>query len=282
MILEIKNVSKYFQGKPAVDRVNITLEGPLICGLLGRNGAGKTTLMNMISGKLFPTTGSIYLDGEPLQENDLMLGKVISMGEINYLPEGMKICEVFRFMEMLYPGFDRDYADSLSKKFELDTLKKNNKLSTGQSTMMKLILCLASSASVLLLDEPVLGLDAYNRDMFYRQLAEDYERNPRLVILSTHLIEEISGLIERAIIIRSGRIILDEDVESLLSGSYSVSGPSQAVDSYASGKDILGADTLGGLKTVYLRGKPAHEASAAGLEVGPISLQKLFIELTNR
>jgi ABC-type multidrug transport system ATPase subunit len=57
-------------------------------------------------------------------------------------------------MEMLYPGFDRDYADSLSKKFELDTLKKNNKLSTGQSTMMKLILCLASSASVLLLDEP--------------------------------------------------------------------------------------------------------------------------------
>jgi ABC-2 type transport system ATP-binding protein len=91
-----------------------------------------------------------------------------------------------------------------------------------------------------------------------------------------------AGLIERAIIIRSGRIILDENVDSLISGSYSVSGPSQAVDSYASGKDILGADTLGGLKTVYLRGKPAHEALSAGLEVGPISLQKLFIELTNR
>jgi ABC-2 type transport system ATP-binding protein len=60
MILEIKNVSKYFQGKPAVDRVNITLEGPLICGLLGRNGAGKTTLMNMISGKLFPTIGASF------------------------------------------------------------------------------------------------------------------------------------------------------------------------------------------------------------------------------
>jgi ABC-2 type transport system ATP-binding protein len=282
MKLEIKNVSKYFQGKPAVDRANVTLEGPLICGMLGRNGAGKTTLMNMISGKLFPTKGSICLDGEPLQDNDNALGKVISMGEINYLPEGMKVCELFRHMELLYPGFDRDYADSLSKKFELDTLKKNNKLSTGQSTMMKLILCLASSASVLLLDEPVLGLDAYNRDLLYRELAENYAKNPRLIILSTHLIEEISGLIEWAIIIRSGRIILDDNVDSLLSGSYSVSGPSQAVDSYVSGKEILGTDKLCGLKTVYLRGEPEPGKLPAGLEIGPISLQKLFIEMTNR
>lgn len=282
MTLEIRNVSKYFQGKPAVDRAGFTLEGPLICGLLGRNGAGKTTLMNMISGKLFPTEGSIFLDGEPLQENDRMLGKVMSMGETNYLPEGMKICEVFHNMEQLYPGFDRDYADSLCRKFELDSLKKNNKLSTGQSTAMKLILCLASSAPVLLLDEPVLGLDANNRDLFYRELAENYAQHPRLVILSTHLIEEVSGLIERAVIIRSGRIILNDSVESLLSGAYSVSGPSGAVDGYAAGKEVLGADTLGGLKTVYLRGEPETGALPAGLEFGPVSLQKLFIELTNR
>lgn len=281
MTLEIKNVTKSFHGKHAVDRVSLRLEGPCICGLLGRNGAGKTTLMNMISGKVIPTQGEIFLDGEPVRENDRALEKIFSMGETNYFPEGMKVCEVFSNLERLYPGFDRDYAERLSKKFELDTLQKNDKLSTGYGTILKLVAALSSGAQVLLLDEPVLGLDANSRDLFYRELMENYAEHPRLIIFSTHLIEEAAKLIERAVIIRAGQVLLDEGIDTLLAGVYSVSGPANAAEAYAAGKDILGADSLGGLKTIYLRGTP-EEPLPAGLELGQMNLQKLFIELTNR
>ncbi len=281
MTLEIKNVTKRFDGKPALDRVNLRFEGPRIYGLLGRNGAGKTTLMNMIAGRIFPTEGEILLDGESIAENDGALGKVFSMSETNYFPEKMKVCEVFSTLTTLYPQFDRDYADELCGKFELNEFKKNNKLSTGFGTILKLVAGMASRAPILLLDEPVLGLDANNRDLFYRELLKDYEKHPRLIIFSTHIIEEASKLIEKAVILRSGRVILDEEVDSLLAGAYSVSGPAGEVDSYASGKDVLGEDTLGGLKTVYLRGEPTGQLPT-GLELGKMSLQKLFIELTNR
>jgi ABC-2 type transport system ATP-binding protein len=282
MKLEIKNVTKRFDGRPALDRVNLRFDGPRIYGLLGRNGAGKTTLMNMIAGRLFPTEGEILLDGKPVLENDRALGKVFSMSETNYFPNGMAVCEVFSLLKTLYPQFDRDYADELCGKFELNEFKKSNKLSTGFDTILKLVAGMASGAPVLLLDEPVLGLDANNRDLFYRELLENYNKQPRLIIFSTHIIEEAAKLIERAVILRSGRVILDEEVESLLAGAYSVSGPADAADAYASGRDVLGEDTLGGLKTVYLRGAPDGGALPPGLELGKMSLQKLFIELTNR
>ncbi|HEX3016890.1 MAG TPA: ABC transporter ATP-binding protein [Caproicibacter sp.] len=283
MKLEVKNVTKRFPGgKTALNNVSLTFEGPHIYGLLGRNGAGKTTLMNLIAGRLFPTQGKILLDGEPVLENDRALGKIYSMSETNYFPENMKVCEVFHRLNELYPHFNMDYAVELGKKFDLDTLAKNNKLSTGYSSIVKLIAAMACGAPVILLDEPVLGLDANNRDLFYRELIENYGNEPRLIIFSTHLIEEAAKLIDRAVIIKAGSIIQDEDVDTLTSGAYSVSGPAGAVDAFAAGKTVLGFDAIGGLKTVYLRGTPDSSGLPAGLELGRMSLQKLFIELTNR
>lgn len=282
MKLEIKNVTKRFGGKIALNQVSLCFEGPHIYGLLGRNGAGKTTLLNLIAGRLFPTQGEILLDGEPVLENDHALGQIYSMSETNYFPENMEVCEVFHTLKRLYPHFNMDYAVELANKFDLDTLLKNSKLSTGYKSIMKLIAGMASGAPVLLLDEPVLGLDANNRDLFYRELMEYYSKEPRLIIFSTHLIEEAAKLVDRVVIIKAGRVIQDEGVDTLTAGAYSVSGPAGAVDSFAAGKAVLGCDTLGGLKTVYLRGTPNSSALPDGLEIGRMSLQKLFIELTNR
>jgi ABC-2 type transport system ATP-binding protein len=280
MKLEVKHMTKRFGAKTALDDVSVTFEGPRICGLLGRNGAGKSTLLNLISGKLRPTEGEILLDGEPVWENDRALGKICSMSETNYFPEDMKVCEVFFRLQELYPNFDMDYAQKLSGEFELNTLAKNSKLSTGYSSILKLVCTLASGAPVVLLDEPVLGLDAGNREQFYRELVENYAANPRLIILSTHLIEEAEKLIDHAVILKAGTVILDGNTESLTAGAYSVSGPAGAVDLYCAGKSVLGFDTLGGLKTAYLRGEPDSGPLPAGLELGSMSLQKLFIELT--
>lgn len=282
MKLELRGITKRFGAKTALSHVDLVFESGHIYGLLGRNGAGKSTLLNLVAGRLFPTEGEILLDGESAIENDRTAGKIFSMSETNFYPESLKVCQVFTLLAQLYPKFDRVAAETLSEKFELDTLAKNNRLSTGYQSIMKLICGLASNAPVLLLDEPVLGLDANNRELFYRILLEDFSASPRLIIFSTHLIEEAAKLVDRTVILKAGQIILTGETEDLCASAYSVSGPAGAVDAYAVGKNVLGTDTLGGLKTVYLREKPDGLRLPPGLEAGGISLQKLFIELTNR
>lgn len=283
MKLELRNVTKSFGGGVrALDRVSVTFEGPHIYGLLGRNGAGKSTLLNLICGRVLTKEGEILLDGEPVPENDRMLGKIYCMAERNYYPDHMTVADVYHWSNEFYPDFNLNYALELSEKFELNLKAKNSKLSTGYSSIFRLITALASGAPVVMLDEPVLGLDASNREMFYRELVENFAENPRLFLLSTHLIGEAATLIDRAVVLKAGRVILDDAVENLTGSAYSVSGPAHEVDTFAAGKTVLGSDTLGGLKTVYLSGKRGHEPLPAGLEAGKMDLQKLFIELTNR
>lgn len=282
MAIELHNVTKKFGPVRALDRVSVRFEKNHIYGLLGRNGAGKSTLLSLINGRQAPTEGTVTLDGEPVWENDAVLRKIASMSEVNYYPERLKVCEIFSLLEKIYPDFQMDYAVKLSKKFELDTLKRNDRLSTGYTSIMKLIAVMASETPYMLLDEPVLGLDANNRELFYRELIENFAEHPKTVIFSTHLIEEAEKLIDHAVLIKAGRVLRDDSVEHLTAGCYSVSGPAGAVDRYTEGRDILGSNVLGGLKTVYLRGKPDKAALFNGLEIGTMSLQKLFIELTNR
>ncbi|MVB12244.1 Vitamin B12 import ATP-binding protein BtuD [Caprobacter fermentans] len=282
MGIELKGVTKRFKGAAALDRVGLTLEDRHIYGLLGRNGAGKSTLLNLIAGRLLPTQGEILVDGEPVLENDRALGKIYCMSEANYFPEGLRVREIFRFTSEFYPRFDLPYALNLSEKFELDLNAKNNKLSTGFGTILKIIAALASGAPILLLDEPVLGLDAGNRELFYRELIQNFSEHPRLIVFSTHLIEEAAKLIDRAVIIRQGTLILNEDVETLLEDSYLIKGPAQAADRYAEGRTVISSELLGGLKTVYLRGRPDPDAFGGDLISEKIDLQKLFIELTGR
>lgn len=281
-MIELKDVTKRFGRVTALDGVSLRLEENHVYGLLGRNGAGKSTLLNLIAGRLFPTDGEILADGEPVPENDRALGKIYCMSEANYFPEGMRAREVLERTAQFYPGFDLPYARELSEKFELDLAAKSNKLSTGYATILKLTAALSCGAPVLLLDEPVLGLDAGNREMFYRELIRSFAERPRLIVFSTHLIEEASKLIDSAVIIKKGKIILHEPVEALLENAFSVSGPAEAVDRFAKGRDALGSESLGGLKTVYLRGRLQPGELPPELTAGKMDLQKLFIELTSR
>jgi len=280
MKIEINGVSKRFRETTALERVSTTLEDGHIYGLLGRNGAGKSTLLNLIAGRLFPTEGEILIDEEPVWENDRALGKIYCMSEANYFPEGLRVKDIFRDTADFYPGFDMPFALDLSDRFELDIGAKNNKLSTGYGTILKLTTALASNAPIVLLDEPVLGLDAGNRELFYRELVQNFSEHPRLIVFSTHLIEEAAKLIDRAVILKRGKLLLSEDVETLLEDCYQVRGPAELADRYAEGKTVISSELFGGQKTVYLRGKPDSSALGKDLAAERMDLQKLFIELT--
>ncbi len=279
--IEVKNITKTFGSVRALHDVSVTIEPNKIYGLLGRNGAGKTTLLNIITNRIFADSGSISIDDKDAATNAEAMQNVYMMSEKNYYPESMKVKEMFRWSKEFYPSFDVDYANTLAQKFELDTNKKFKALSTGYHSIVKVIIALAVGTDYVLLDEPVLGLDANHRELFYKLLIENYSRAPKTFVISTHLIEEAAGVIEDVIIIKKGEILAQRSCEEMLAESYTVSGTSNAVDEYVRGKDIIGQDSLGGLKTVYIVGKVNQSEIPSNLEIGKADLQKLFIRMTN-
>jgi len=280
MGIEVIGVSKRFGDTQALDDVSVTFEEGGIYGLLGNNGAGKSTLMNMIAGRLYPDAGTVMVDGVPAADNDAALGKLFLMSEATLFPNEMKVRAALDLAGQFYPAFDRNEANRMAEQFGLNVKQKVRNLSTGYNSIFKLILALNVHTPYLLLDEPVLGLDAQHRDTFYKLLLDQYARQPFTLVLSTHLIAEAAGLIEYAVIIRQGRILKDVPAEELTSGSFTVSGPTGAVDAYLEGRTVLNETVLGGLKTAAVEG--SADNVPAGLEVSGVNLQDYFIGLMER
>ena len=279
--IEIKDIHKSFQAVKALDGVSLVIEPNKIYGLLGRNGAGKTTLLNVIMNRIFPNQGSVLVDGEIAAENDKILHQMFLMSEKTLYPEGMRVGTALEWAKEFNENFDLNYAKELAKLFELSLKKKIKTLSTGYLSIFKLIVALSYDIPYVLLDEPVLGLDANHRELFYKVLLESYANKPRTIVISTHLIEEVSHLIEEVVMIKEGKIICQENCEDLLQKGYSVSGRSDHVDAYCVGKEVIGFDTLGSMKIAYLMGKAMPEELNDNIEVSKLDLQKLFVQMTN-
>lgn len=282
--IEVKNVSRSFKDTIALNQVNLIFEEGKIYGLLGRNGAGKSTLLNIISNRKYPDEGYVTVDGIPASENESVLRKMFLINEKNLYPESMKVKDAFKISKDFYPSFDESYALKLCELFELNIKKKIKSLSTGYQSIFRNIVALSVNVLYVFFDEPVLGLDAYHRDLFYKLLIEKYSQNPFTAIISTHLIEEVANVIEDVVIIKKGVIIKNESRDSLLANSYTISGTISQVDHFISSlsenTEILGSDIIGGLKSAYILGD-CNKTIPEGLEKSPMDLQKLFIHLTS-
>lgn len=284
-MIEIKNITKHYGDTKALDDITLSLEENKIYGLLGRNGAGKTTLLNLMTNKIFPDSGEIKVAGTPVLENDEALNKIFYMMEGNLYPDSLKIKDIYVWTKEFYPSFDVEYAKALSQKFGLNINKKVKGLSTGYTSIFKAIVALASNASILIFDEPVLGLDANHRSMFYKELIANYSEKPKTIIISTHLIEEVADVLEEAIIIKEGRLIGKSSVEKLLDSAYQVSGEASKVDEYIKNRKFAEVETMGKFKAAtVLENMSDREAAIAKeleLDISRVELQKLFISLTN-
>lgn len=280
MAIELKNVSKSFGGVHALSDVSLSFGGGKIYGLLGPNGAGKTTLLNIITNRLYADSGEVTIDGESAPGRDRALGKVYMMAEQNLFPDSMKVKGALKITADFIPSFDLELAMELAQKFGLPMNKKVKALSTGYSSILRLVLALSANTPYVIFDEPVLGLDAQHRDMFYRLLMEHCGGGGQTVILSTHLIQEAAPLIEHAVIIKGGKILRDASAEELTGAAHTVSGPAGLVDGYIAGRQVLNTTAIGGLKTACVEGEPDARVPA-GLEVSAMGLQDYFISLMN-
>ena len=141
---------------------------------------------------------------------------------------------------------------------------------------------MALGVPYVIFDEPVLGLDANHRELFYELLLKDYESNERTIIIATHLIEEVANLIEEVVVIDKGKVLLQDTVENLLETGYSVSGMAQNVDAYCKDKNVIGYDELGGLKIAYILGEKSTIPQGSNLQISSMNLQRLFVKLTEK
>lgn len=279
--LKISNLSKKFGRRVILDDVSFTLEPAKIYGLLGRNGAGKSTLLNLISNRIFPTSGSIKL-GDQEVNTDQTLDKIFLIGEDNLYYKQVKINQMFDLADGAYGNFDYQNAEQMLKQFELDGNQKFAKLSTGQKTAAKISLALNVDADYIFLDEPVLGLDANHREIFYQELIKSYQKRPRTIVLSTHLIDEIQQLVEHVILIDRHRVLEDADVQDLLDRAYDISGPAKLVDQYTEGLNVLSTTDLGNIRTAHVFDQlPEDRILPDQVQIGHYDLQHLFIYLTN-
>ena len=280
--LSINHITKRFGRQTVLDDISFTLAPAKIYGLLGRNGAGKSTLLNIITNRIFPTAGTVKLGDQDANDNDDVLGRVFLMSETNLYPKRTSILRMFDLANEAYGQFNYQTAARQLKEFGLDEKQHLSNLSTGQQTIAKFALALNVDADYILMDEPVLGLDAAHRDLFYQELLKSYQTKPRTFVLSTHLIEEVQQLVEHVIIIDQAKVVADDDVQNLLERAHTVSGPADQVDKYTAGLRVLASEDLGNIRTTYLLDDLDDQRVLPDqVKLGHYDLQHLFIYLTN-
>ena len=285
-VIEVNNLTKRYKDKLALDNVSLSIEGGAIYGLLGRNGAGKTTLMSILTAQNFESSGTVKVFGEHPYENTHVLDRICFVRESQKYPDDATPRHAFTAARLFFKNWDQQFAEQLIKDFQLPMKRTIKKLSRGQLSAVGVIIGLASRAEITFFDEPYLGLDAVARQIFYDRLLDDYAEHPRTVILSSHLIDEVSNLIERVIVIDEGRILMDEDTDAVRDRAVTVIGDASEVDAWVADREVLHRESLGRVASVTVLGAlSAHEraqVTASGLDLAPVSLQQLIVRLTQK
>lgn len=274
-MIELKEVTKQYSHTAVLKNISLTIDQNGIYCLLGRNGAGKTTLLKSIAGCQNISSGSIVIDGRTV--STALIDPDVSYIENFARHFNLPVGRLIKTASQVNPEFDSDFAFEMMDRFELEGKKRFKHLSLGMKTMVSTIICLASSKEVILLDEPVLGFDAVMRAEFYDMLAESFERHPRIIIVSTHIIEEIAKTVQKLIIIDKGRLLFFDTLAAMKDKAFCISGLARDVEEAVRGLNVIGTQTSGGLMSASIYDRPPENT---GLDIQPLSLQDFFIQLT--
>lgn len=282
--IRVRHLTVRYGDTVAVDDLDLDLAPGRIHGLIGRNGSGKTSLLSVLAAYRRPSSGTVTVGGaDPFENADVMRQTCFIRDTID-VADNDRVGRALDFAAAVRAGFDREYAGKLLDTFGVDPGKRVSALSRGQRSALGAVLGLAARASLTILDEVYLGMDAAARSTFYRELLADYLAHPRTVILSTHLVEESADLFEDVIILDRGRVLLHEEADVLRGRGVTVTGPAAAVDAFVAGRTVLSEQSLGGVRAATLYGRPGpdeeHRARSAGLTLGPVGIQDLFVHLT--
>jgi ABC-2 type transport system ATP-binding protein len=240
--------------------------------------------MRIITAQEFATSGDVRVFGAAPCENSRVLSQLCFVKDTPRYPPYYRVGDVLSVAPHFFPRWDHAYALALSKDFRLPLNRRIKALSRGMLSALGTVVGLASRAPLTIFDEPYLGVDAVVRTLFYDRLLEDYVEHPRTIILSTHLIDEVSRLLEHVLVVDQGRLILDEEADALRGRAFAVVGPATKVAAYTADKELIDREPFGSMMSATVMGNGStserQQAEALGLELVPVSLQQLIVHLT--
>ncbi|KQY79917.1 multidrug ABC transporter ATP-binding protein [Paenibacillus sp. Root52] len=285
-MIQLEQVSYSYQQTAVLKNLNLHETEPVISGLWGRNGAGKTTLMSLIAGHNRPASGTIRVMGQNPYNNLKVQDQLCYIQEAHSLGKSWTVRDLVRFGQYFHSSWDQDLAERLIEMFELPTKKKIATFSKGMNSAAQMILGLASKADVTILDEPTNGLDAEKRKYFYRALLDSYEDHPRLILVSSHHIEEIQPLCESLIVLHDGEILIHQQMEEIREQGILLTGSIQDVNEVVQHAKVLESSELGSTLKVMIDAPYSAEwkelARDHRLSIEKATLQDYLINITRK
>lgn len=212
-VVEITGLVKRYPGTYALDGIDLAISSGQIYGLLGPNGSGKSTLLKCVAGLLKPDSGQVKVFGET--PGRASKARVAYLPEIDYLYRWMRVGEILDFVAAMYPDWQEDKVDELLKNMNLTRDKKINSLSKGMRARLKLVIAMSRQAELILLDEPLSGLDPSSRGRIVDMILSEFRSDSQSVILSTHEVGETESLYDFVIFLDNGTIKIMDVAEDL-------------------------------------------------------------------
>ena len=283
MKLELSGVTKRFGAHTALDALAMTVPSGAVYGLVGPNGAGKTTAIRCVMGVLRPDAGSILADGAPVYENAAVKSRMAWIpDEVFYYPQA-SVNDMMHFYRRIYPDFDTERFEKLAEAFPLDRKAQIRRFSRGMKKQAAFWLALSIKPELLVLDEPVDGLDPVMRRQIWSLLLADVAERGTSVLVSSHNLRELEDVCDRVGVISRGRMLLERGLSELQENICKIQlVPREGAD-IPPELEIIHASGQGRLKTLIVRGAPEKVLARIEAEgpvfadVLPLTLEEIFI-----
>ena len=282
-MIEVKNVTKTFDGFRALDDLTLTVPQGAVYGLVGPNGAGKSTIIRHLTGIYRQDAGTITIDGAPVFENPAVKARVAYIPDDVFYFAQATIADMMRYYRGIYPRFDAERYEKLGAVFALDPKRPIRRLSKGMQKQAAFWLAMCMRPDVLILDEPVDGLDPVMRRQVWSLVMADVAENGTTVLVSSHNLRELEDVCDHVGIMNGGKLLLERTLSDLQDNISKVLIALPDGAPLPDGLDIVHQSTTGRLYTLILRGNATEltnilsTAQLLFMDVVPLTLEEIFI-----
>ena len=282
-MIEVRNITKRFRFVTALDDLTLTVPSGAVYGLVGPNGAGKSTLIRLITGVFRPDSGEIRIDGEPVYENAAVKAKIAYIpDDVFYFPAA-HLADLRRFYAGIYPGFSDELYHKLLTVFELDEKMPLRRFSKGMQKQAAFLLSIAVRPEVLVLDEPVDGLDPVMRRQVWGLLMQDVAERGTTVLLSSHNLRELEDVCDHVGVLHKGKLLLEHTLTELQENVVKAQVVFRDEKRLPETLPLLHKSENGKIETLILRctQEEANDALAAlnpvFFDLVPLTLEEIFV-----
>lgn len=279
-MIKVSAVTKYFDDYKVLDEISLHVRKGTIYGLIGPNGAGKTTIINHINGVLRPVSGEITIDGEQVYENKNTKMKVLNIADDWFYYSTFTVKEMAKFYANMYKNFSWKRYEAIKEIFKIDEKRQIRKFSKGMKKQVAFWLSLSAMPEVLILDEPLDGLDPVMRKQVLNLVIADVADREMTVLVSSHNLRELEDICDWVGIIHKGKMIIEKPLDDLKGNvhKYQVVFGEGGIGELEGDEDILHISKIGTVYNIIIRGS-AEETERKFGELNPVLCERISLTL---